>query len=85
MEEILKTYCVGCSGDYPKVKFVRPEGNRYMHMEGSTNPKGTKLNLTIICTAQLAFFTKEIEEMSFEDVLQQIGKPSERELSNTKG
>ena len=74
MTEILKTYCAGCVGKYPKLKFVRPEGDRYVHMAGSINPKREPLAVDIICTASQSFFTQEIEELTFESYMQQVGK-----------
>ena len=74
IKEILKTYCVGCSGGYPKVRFVRPEGDRYVHMKGSINPQREQLTVDLVCTATPSFFTRDIEEMSFERYMKQIGK-----------
>ncbi len=74
ISEILKTYCFGCTGGFPRLKFVRPEGDRYVHMAGSINPERVQLTLDIVCTAAPAFFTKEIDDMSFEACMKKIGK-----------
>lgn len=80
MTEMRKIYCFGCSGGYPRTCFVQPNGNRYVHMAGSTNSHGLHLSLSIVCTIDKSFFSQEIEEAIFETCLQQIGKPPETKL-----
>ncbi len=65
-EAILQSYCEGCSHGYPKARFVRSDGDRYVHMAGMTNRQGQRLEVTIVCTAVEAFWIKDIKEETYE-------------------
>jgi hypothetical protein len=50
IKKILETYCLGCSGGWPKVRFVKPEGDRYVHRESSKHAKGDQPIALLICS-----------------------------------
>jgi len=80
IETVSKTYCLGCLCGYPWARFVRPEGDSYVHMAGMINFRGDQLNMTIVCTSVQSFFTEEIEEITLGTLLQAVSKDSDVKL-----
>ena len=80
IETAPKTYCLGCNGGYPRARFLRPEGDRYVHMAGMINLSGDRLNVTIVCTAVQSLFIRETEGITLETLLRAVSKDGDVKL-----